>query len=159
MATVQEVFDCAMALIDEVDPATGSTDTADTAEYKARTLPIVNALAIECKYYSQNLYNTELYSDQHQTVLLLEPTEHWPAVNFASNIQLNDKIARAVLPYGLAAQLLMGEDAVAANFLQQRYEDLRAMLKMEKAEKPVVSSLIYDVYGVRQEEADWNREW
>lgn len=156
MATVQEVFDCAMALIDEVDPASGSTDTADTAEYKARTLPIVNALAVECSYYSNGAYEAELYTDPHQTILALDHLNYFPATTFSDDISLDHRISLAVLPYGLAAQLLMGEDAVAANFLQQRYEDLRAIMKMQKTEKPVVSDLIYDVYGVRQNEPSWN---
>ena len=50
--TAQDVFDAAMGLIDEVNESTGSTDTADTKEYKQRTLLILNMLIGELYMYS-----------------------------------------------------------------------------------------------------------
>ena len=46
--TAQRVFELAMNLMDEVNESTGKADTADTKEYKNRTLAILNILRIEC---------------------------------------------------------------------------------------------------------------
>ena len=40
--TVQQVFDQAIHLMDEQNETTGATITADTAEYKSRTISILN---------------------------------------------------------------------------------------------------------------------
>ena len=50
--TAQRVFDITMGLIDEVNENSGETDTADTREYKVRTLLILNALRGELYPYS-----------------------------------------------------------------------------------------------------------
>ena len=44
MNTVQEVFDIAIRLMDAQNESTGSTDTADTKEYKLRTPSLLNSL-------------------------------------------------------------------------------------------------------------------
>ena len=46
--TAQWIFEKAMNLMDEVNESTGATDTADTREYKNRTIPILNILRVEC---------------------------------------------------------------------------------------------------------------
>ena len=42
MTTVQQVFDAAIYMMDEQSEANGNTGTADTIEYKFRTVPIIN---------------------------------------------------------------------------------------------------------------------
>ena len=39
-------------------------------------------------------------------------------------LELDDTAAQLILPFGLAAQLLLGEDDLKASFFQQRYEEL-----------------------------------
>lgn len=133
MTTAQTVFDIAMGMMDEV--LNGSTDTPDTKEYKDRTLQILNALAGE-------LYP---YSDTYST----EGAEGRPIVdyirNFRAPLGLDDYICRTVMPYGLAAHLLLDENPSAASFFQQRYEELLRGLKAGGI--PKGSEEIEDVYG------------
>lgn len=132
--TAQRVFDITMGLIDEVSENSGATDTADTREYKARTLFILNALRGE-------LYP---YSDTYQ----VEEAGKRPILhviqNFTDVIGMDDYICQTVLPYGLAAQLLLNDDASSAGFFQQRYEELREKLARGL---PQGSEDITDVYG------------
>lgn len=132
MTTGQTVFDIAMGMMDEVQ--NGNTDTADTKEYKDRTLLILNALAGE-------LYP---YSDTYST----EDAEGRPIVayirDFTRPIDLDDYICRSVMPYGLAAHLLLDENPTSASFFQQRYEELVRGLR---SGIPTASEDIEDVYG------------
>ena len=133
--TPQRIFDIAMGLMAEVNDSTGSTDFSDTKEYKVRTLLILNALRGE-------LYS---YSDTYQA----EEGGTRPICRFISGfdevVWLDDYICQSVLPYGLAAQLLLDENTTAASFLQQRYEELRDGLA---SGMPRVSESIEDCYGV-----------
>lgn len=52
MTTAQDVFEASMALMDELNEASGAADTADTKEYKNRTLPVLNILIGEVYPYS-----------------------------------------------------------------------------------------------------------
>lgn len=114
----QSVFDLTMALIDEVNES-GATDHADTQEYKRRTLHILNVLQGELYPFS------DLY-EQGEAGKRPIPV---PIINFTKDIaSLDDYICRSVLPYGLAAHLLMDENPSAAGFFQQRYEELFAAL-------------------------------
>lgn len=59
-------------------------------------------------------------------------------------MQLDDVTCRTVVPYGLAAHLLLTENADAASFFQQRYEELkRDASKMP----PATIESIANVYG------------
>ena len=133
MTNAQTVFDIAMGMMDEV--MNGLTDTSDTKEYKDRTLLILNALAGE-------LYP---YSDTYTT----DGVDGRPIVdnirNFRAPIGLDDYICRTVMPYGLAAHLLLDENPSAASFFQQRYEELLRMLRAGGI--PKGSEDIEDVYG------------
>ena len=42
--TVQDIFDIAIRLMDSQNESTGSTDTADTKEYKLRTVSLLNSV-------------------------------------------------------------------------------------------------------------------
>lgn len=138
--TAQQVFDTAMGLMDEVS-STGLTDTSDTAEYKNRTLFILNALQGE-------LYQ---FSDTRATATDEEGdpaggTRPVSAVLTAmtDSVDLDDFLARSVMPYGLAAHLLAAEEPASASFFQQRYEEL--LQKYGRA-VPAVSQAVEDLYG------------
>lgn len=133
--TAQRVFDIAMGLMDEVNESSGATDTSDTREYKVRTLLILNALRGELYPFSDTFVIEE--ENKRPIVAVIQ--------NFEDIIQMDDYICQTVMPYGLAAQLLMDENPTAAAFLQQRYEELRDRLAKGL---PQSAEAIEDVYGV-----------
>jgi hypothetical protein len=61
-----------------------------------------------------------------------------------TEIDLDDYICRSVMPYGLAAHLLLDENPSTAGFFQQRYDELKAQLSRGL---PAESEDIIDVYG------------
>lgn len=135
MATnAQMVFDHAMDLMDERNETTGMTDTSDTKEYKQRTLGILNMLRGEVYRYSDTFRGSAV--GFRPIVKRIE--------DFDEDIMLDDYICQTVLPYGLAAHLLIDENPTSANFFQTRYEELlrQAVLGMPSASEDIV-----DVYG------------
>lgn len=131
--TARQVFDLAIALMDEMNENTGATDTTDTKEYKLRTPNILNVLRGELYPYSDTYENS---SDGTRPIC--------PAVEtIESTIGLDDTLCTTVLPYGLAAHLLLGENNVMAGFFNQRYEEMREKLKNSPASFESVS----DAYG------------
>lgn len=132
--TSQQVFELTMSVIDELS-STGAADTADTSEYKNRTLGILNVLQGE-------LYP---FSDAYEVG---DPGKRPIAriiTSFADDIvSLDDYICRSVLPYGLAAHLLMDENPNIAATCLQRYEELRAGLSRGLL---ATSEDITDLYG------------
>lgn len=142
--TAQRVFDITMGLIDEVNENSGETDTADTREYKVRTLLILNALRGELYPYSDT-YNVETAGERPIVAVISD---------FETPIDLDDYICQTVLPYGLAAQLLLDENPSAASFFQQRYEELRNNLSKGF---PQDGEAITDVYGVGFEYNEFSR--
>ena len=134
MTTAQKVFERAMHLMDEVNESTGAADTSDTKEYKNRTLAVLNTLRMECFPASD-------------TYVVTTPGKRpvCPEIeNFESEIALDDGICQGVLPYGLAAHLLLDENPSVASYFQQRYEQ---MLAEAKRSIPAVAEDIVDVYG------------
>lgn len=130
----QGVFDLTMALIDELNE-NGSANTSDTAEYKHRSLEIINILMGELYFYS----DTYVPPTEGKRSIAL------PVVTFEEDIvSLDDYICRTVLPYGLAAHLLMDENPAVASTCLQRYEELKAMLSRGMCSG---SEDIVDVYG------------
>lgn len=59
-------------------------------------------------------------------------------------MQVDDVTARTILPYGLAAHLMLNENAAAAGFFQQRYEELK---RDASRMPPNASEQIENVYG------------
>ena len=116
MTNAQWVFEKAMHLMDEVNESTGAADTADTKEYKNRTLPILNILRVECFPCSDTFKVSK--PGKRPTCRSID--------DFETPIGMDDGICQGVLPYGLAANLLVDENPSAASFYQQRYEELRA---------------------------------
>ena len=132
--TPQWVFEKAMHLMDEGNESTGQADTNDTKEYKNRTLPILNILRIECFPYSD-------------TYVVTTPGKRpvCPEIkDFDAEIGLDDGICQGVLPYGLAAHLLLDENPAAASYFQQRYEEA---LNAAKRGLPTAAEDITDLYG------------
>lgn len=132
--TAQWVFDKAMHLMDEVNESTGQSDTADTREYKNRTIQILNILRVECFPASDTYRVTE----PGKRPICPEITD------FDTPIGLDDGICQGVLPYGLAAHLLLDENPDVAAFFVQRYQELLAQYR---ASLPTVAEDIEPVYG------------
>lgn len=134
MTTANWVFDKAIHLMDEQNENNGQTQTQDTKEYRLRTLSILNILRHEVYGYSDT-YVTSL--DGRRSVL--------PEIlSFDQDLGMDDVVAQAVLPYGLAAHLLLEENPTMASFFNQRYQELMVTLA---ARKPAVYEDIRLEYG------------
>lgn len=142
--TAQRVFDITMGLIDEVNENSGETDTADTREYKVRTLLILNALRGELYPYSDT-YDVDTAGERPIVSVIQD---------FDTPIDLDDYICQSVMPYGLAAHLLLDENPASASFFQQRYEELRNNLSKGL---PKTAEAITDCYGIGFEYNEFSR--
>lgn len=129
MVTVQRVFDTAIHMMDEQSEASGATTTADTQEYKLRTLSILNAILPGLYPYSDTCDRTG--SGRPVCPALSQASGH-AAPDFTQHIPLDDTLALGVLPYALAAHLLSGENEELSAWFMARYNqsfaDLRHML-------------------------------
>lgn len=132
MTNAQKIFEIAIAIMDSQSDD-GRADVPDNAEYKNRTLHILNLLAGELYLYSDTCER----DDEGRPI----PAE---IRAFDKPIDLDDYICRSVMPYGLAAHLLLSEDPTVANYCQQRYDELKMRLAQGL---PAVSEDIVDVYG------------
>jgi hypothetical protein len=118
MISAQEIFITAMNLMDE-DSEDG-TFQGYSDEYKKKAWSILTLLLAELVTASGT---TEVIADE--TTL----------------VSVDDRIARTVLPYGLAAHLLINEDQNRAAFFNARYDEL-------KRKKTAIVTPITDVYSV-----------
>lgn len=109
MTNAKTVFDLAIKLMDEQHEKTGSAFTQDTKEYELRTLSILNVLRHEL-YIHSDTYAPGFICPEIKTM--------------EQEIDLDDTIAQGVMPYGLAAHLLLGENDGMASFFNQRYTEL-----------------------------------
>lgn len=123
MTTANEVFDQAIHLMDEQNETNGKTRTQDTKEYEYRTLSILNTLLPELYPYSDTYSASE--TGKRPVVVRLD--------TLSQPIDLDDAICRGVLPYGLAAHLLLGENDTMASFFNQRYSELLSSLRSRSA--------------------------
>ena len=114
MTTANCVFDRAIHLMDEQNETNGKTRTQDTKEYEFRTLSILNVLRNELYPYSDTY---EVRTDGRRPVCVELTSMEQP-------IDLDDALCQSVLPYGLAAHLLLGENDTMADFFNQRYEKM-----------------------------------
>ncbi len=117
--TAQWVFDKAIYLMDEQNESSGKTLTADTQEYHHRTLGILNVLRHELYPIS----TTFSWGEDGERPVCPEIT------SFEDEIGLDDAVAQGVMPYGLAAHLLLGENDAVANYFSQRYAELFAQMR------------------------------
>ena len=132
MTTAQEVFESAMSLIDSLSD-TGQANTTDNEEYKHRALAILNILRGELYPYSDTYDPDEEGRPIAGKIRAMDKP-----------IDLDDYICQTLMPYGLAAHLMLQEDPSAAAYFQQRYEELLSKLNRGL---PSVSEDIEDVYG------------
>lgn len=133
MAFVSDVFDISMALMDELN-SVGDSETSDTTEYQNRTPAIMNILIGECYPYSEDY----VAGSRRSGWIPVESTDDYIT-------GIDDTLCRSVMPYGLAASLLIDENPTAANYFQQRYE---ALLNRFGREVPASGwETVEDVYG------------
>jgi hypothetical protein len=114
----QDVFVMAMNLMDE--ESEDGTYEGYPSEYKKKAWHILSLLQAE-----------------------LLPTSVAPLsiTNENNVLQIDNRSAVTILPYGLAAHLLINEDQGKAAFFNARYDEL-------KRKRPATISKIKDVYGV-----------
>jgi hypothetical protein len=133
MYSVQAVFDKAIHWIDAQNESTGSTNTADTKEYALRT-PSIISLYLNVVYpYSDTYRNRE---DGRRPYL--EPVR-----SMTDELDLDAYICMSVLPFALAAGLLVEENDAVANAALQIYQENLA----RAAALPAVVGEVEDVYG------------
>ena len=127
MITIQQVFDMAIHLMDEQAESSGNTNTADTKEYKVRTISILNAIMPQLYIYS----DTCDYSQQGRPVcpLLSVEKDTYNNPDFTQAIPLDETLALGVLPYALAGHLLAGENESLAAWFLSRYAQVLADIK------------------------------
>ena len=125
MTDANWVFDKAIHLMDEQNEMNGETRTVDTKEYQSRTLSILNVLRHELYPFSDTF---EAGKNGKRVIVPL-------LTSFDQPIDLDDAIAQGVMPYGLAAHLLLGENDAMASFFNQRYDELKYTIG---ARKPAV---------------------
>lgn len=111
--TAQAVFDKAMYLIDAQNESTGSTNNADTTEYRVRAVGILNNL-IDVVYPASDTY---VVTEAGKRPVLDD------IVSLEDELNLDARILRDVLPNGLAAKLLSEENPTLANYFQQCFEE------------------------------------
>lgn len=136
--TGMDVFQRAITLMDELNDE-GKYRHDDTTEYLNRTLPILNILQGELYFYSDTFPKWQDWDTGRRPVLR-------PIESLYDTIDLDDYCAGTVMPYGLAAHLLLDENPTAAGYFQQRYEELLRRL-MNGIGKLATSEDIEDVYG------------
>jgi hypothetical protein len=117
----QDVFMLSMSLMDEI--SSDGTFAGYDSDYKKKAWPILTILQSELLPLSTD---TAEITDENSTLLV------------------DDRTARTVLPYGLAAHLLLNENVQSASFFNDRYEEL-------KRKRKAVIAPITDVYGVVDE--------
>lgn len=126
MVNVQQVFDTAIHMMDEQSETSGETVTADTQEYKLRTLSILNAVMPALYPYSDTY---EISTAGRPVCPALSQSSGHSAPDFAQLIPLDDTLALGVLPYALAAHLLAGENEELSAWFLARYNQVFADLR------------------------------
>ena len=136
--TGMDVFQRAITMMDELNDA-GEHVHEDTTEYQNRTLSILNILQGELYFYSDTFPKWQEWEAGRRPVLR-------PITSLDEAIDLDDYCAGTVMPYGLAAHLLLDENPSSAGYFQQRYEELLNRLRMGIG-KMAASEDIEDIYG------------
>lgn len=119
--TAKQVFDIALVHIDEV-LETGDITADPIKYYQTKAIKILTTLQAE---------------------LLPFTAAVTPLSSLDDVLMISDRVALTVLPYGLAAHLLIVDDPSTASFYNARYDEL-------KRKSPTGGIVpITDVYGVQ----------
>ncbi len=118
MATVQQVFDTAIHMMDEQNESSGGTVTQDTEEYKLRTINLLNTLILLLYPYSDT--QEAAAAGKRPTPPLLT-VDNYKNPDFAQKVPLDETLSIGILPYGLAAHLLIGENTELASWFMSRW--------------------------------------
>ena len=137
MATVQQIYDMAIHLMDEQNEQSGETFTVDTQEYKFRTLSILNSVIPALAPYSEN-------NRSGRSAVILY-AEDYKNPDFQQNIPLDDTLCFSVLPYYLAGMLLAGENEDLSAVFMGRYRETFLDLR---SKVPAEFESIRPVYGL-----------
>lgn len=135
--TVQDIFDIAIRLMDSQNESTGSTETADTKEYRLRTVSLLNSILDRAFPYSDN-YREALEEADGKRPICPKVAE------LADEVALDERICTGALPYGLAGLLLLEEDPSRANFFWQTFLE---QLELSRQSLPSVIGEVEDLYG------------
>ena len=112
---VRQVFDRAMALINERD--SGGAYHSDVTDFEKNAPELVNTAV------------TLLWLDEcviRNTPVNEISWEFTPIVDMEDEIPLHDALASGVLPFALAAFLLLEEDHARAEYFYRLYSDARS---------------------------------
>lgn len=122
--SAQDVFTIAMNLMDVFSQDGAFTGYSD--DYKKKSWPILTLLQMD-----------------------LVPANFTPVAitSETSPIQIDDRSAVMILPYGLAAHLLLTEDMNRASFFNGRYDEL-------KRKRPAAIIPITDTLGINRKTTD-----
>lgn len=90
----------------------------------------------------KDLYMDWNFNGNLRIVYRAIPTE---ITSLSDTLQLDDVTCIKVLPYGLAAHLMLDENQDAAAFFQQRYEEMK---REQYQEQPAAENEIEDIYGI-----------
>lgn len=119
MIKVQQVFDTAIHLMDEQNATNGNTMTGDTEEYRLRTISILNAIMPRLYPYSDTYTVGE---SGRPSCPLLSYASGFDKPDLSQVVPLDDTLSVGVLPYGLAAHLIAGENEELSRWFMDRYE-------------------------------------
>lgn len=126
-----DIFKIAMALIDEIT-ATGEMSEDSVAEYRAKAPFILTTLQNEIIGIENRYRNKK----DHIYPVAIEDLDQ--------TVQVDAIKANTLLATGLAANLMLSEDKTLANFLEQRYEEMKSMFLKPIAESPKEKIDVYD---------------
>lgn len=117
--TAKQIYDAALVLMDEV-LETGNIVPDQPEYYEAKALSLINSLQLE-----------------------LLPLSATPTIltSLSETVSVPDRTALLIMPYGLAAHLLIQEDGSTASFFNARYDEL-------KRRQPTAITAITDAYGI-----------
>lgn len=104
--TVEQVYNIALSLIDSVDE-TGNYSADNPDEAIRKTLDFLTTLQVELTSIDQT---PQILTDLNNV------------------LTVSDRVALLVLPYGLAAHLLIQEDPNSASFFNSRYDELKVKI-------------------------------
>ena len=139
--TVQEIFDQAIHLMDEQNESTGATVTADTGEYKTRTISILNTAIPRLYPYSSNYDRNAVGRPKAQKLVAGD----YSNPDFTQIVALDDDLCLGLLPFYLADELLSGEnESLAAWFMNQYRESMNDL----KRNVPASFEQISTPYGL-----------